>query len=511
MNSSTPQPTRISRGCSTARLSIVGIVLSGTLVCAAFGEPRATNVEVAGTGTICGDSTQPRSIELTEAVMESLQSQPQLIIAQQDAAASRSELTASIAPFLPSVQLGLGDERYVPSHSNSPVIVVGNTVLGGAQTKSAYGSLSLSWNIMSSGRDIAAYHGAKADVRAASSGLDSQLEDTLTGVLQADAELYEAEVAARGGAGALAGLKAILARADERFRNGHGTTVAIGQARAAALDSERTLNGACRTIADKSAALAQAAGIRIPVLQSLSVGEPLPMPILGPISETDLDASVESNPAVAAAKERVAAARAKLLEATRGFGPTLSLSVRRDYLGQDPQSFGEANHHIAPNDYRIGLAFEQPLFPLVSEAAQVGKARAQWRRAQASYDEARLDAQTKFRSALSARREARASYMAAQSSLAESARVLSLTQSLYKAGRTDLDSVEHAQMDRDKAATYVQTLESKRAFAEWAAVRVLQPAEFPNLLFGQLHLQVQAQRWRDGDQPAPSSDSNSSY
>jgi outer membrane protein TolC len=482
--------------------SIAAVLLGGALVCTALSGPKAATVEVAETGTICGDTTQPQSIELAEAVMDSLQSQPQLMIAQEDAAASRSDLTASVAPFLPNVQFGLTDEKYVPRNGNSPVVVVGNTVLGGAQTKSAYGSLSLSWNIMSSGRDIAAYHSAKAEVRAASSGLESQLEDTLTGVLQADADLYEAEVAARGEASALAGLKAILARADERFRNGHGTTVAIGQARAAVLDSERSLYGACRTMADKSAALAQAVGIRIPVQQSLIVGEPLPIPALKPMSEADLDASVESSPAVAAAKDKVEAARARFLEATRAFGPTISLSVRRDYLGEDPESFGEANHHIAPNDYRIGLGFQQPLFPLVSEAAQVGKTRAQWRRAQASYEEARLDAQTKYRSALSARREALASYAAAQSSLAESDRVLSLTQSLYEAGRTDLDSVQHAQMDRDKAANSVQTLASRRAFAEWAAARVIQPAEFPNLLFEQLHLQVEAQHWRDGDRPA---------
>jgi hypothetical protein len=80
-----------------------------------------------------------------------------------------------------------------------------------------------------------------------------------------------------------------------------------------------------------------------------------------------------------------------------------------------------------------------------------------------------------------------------------------------KAGRTDLDNVQHAQMDRDKAATYVQTLASKRTFAAWAAARAFQPAEFPNLLFEQLHLQVQAQRWRDGDRREPSPDSSSGY
>lgn len=68
-------------------------------------------------------------------------------------------------------------------------------------------------------------------------------------------------------------------------------------------------------------------------------------------------------------------------------------------------------------------------------------------------------------------------------------------------------AVKHAQMDRDKAETYIQTLTSKRAFAEWAAARVLQHAEFPNLLFGHLQVQVEAQRWRDSDRIAPSPDS----
>ena len=43
----------------------------------------------------------------------------------------------------------------MPANGGGPVIVVGSNVLGGPETRSGYGSLSMTWNIMSSGRDIA--------------------------------------------------------------------------------------------------------------------------------------------------------------------------------------------------------------------------------------------------------------------------------------------------------------------------------------------------------------------
>jgi outer membrane protein TolC len=225
----------------------------------------------------------------------------------------------------------------------------------------------------------------------------------------------------------------------------------------------------------------------------LLVETPVPMPTVDPGTRAPLDAAVESTPAVMAAKEKVAQAEAKLHQAQRAFGPSLSLSVRRDYLGQDADSFGAANRHIAPNDYRVGLSFQQPLFPLVSEAAAVSKARAELRKAQASYEQSRLDSGTRFRNALGAQREAQASYTAAKASFAESQRVLTLTESLYRAGRTDLDNVQHAQMDKDKADTDVRTLESRRAFAQWAAARSLRPGEFAQMIFRQLHLEPESQ------------------
>lgn len=222
--------------------------------------------------------------------------------------------------------------------------------------------------------------------------------------------------------------------------------------------------------------------------QRLAVDSVLPMPVLQSGGADDLEDRIEDDPEVVAAREEVAAAEAKVREAMRGFGPSVSLFARRDYLGQSLSSFGDANRHIAPFDYQYGISFQQPLGPFASETAQVGKAHAELRKAQAEYQKARLDVDARLRDALSARREAEASYTAARLSLVEAEQVLSLTQSLYHAGRTDLDNVERAEMDRDKAAADVKTFESKRAAAEWLAARTLEPRQFPALLLRQLHL-----------------------
>ena len=480
------------RGFGTVRAALV-VALSGV------------SLTPIAWAAVCTDSGVPQPVQLADAVSRSLSAQPQLIVAQQDVVESRSDVRAAVAPFLPTLTASVLDEKYVPANGGGPVIVVGNNILGGPETRSGYGSLNLSWNIMNSGRDVAGLHSAIAGVHAASFGLDSQLSDTLSGILQAYADLYEAEIDAAHAAAATEVLKEIHLRAEERFSNGNGTTVAIGQARTSELDAEQSLNKACRTVVEKSAALAEAVGIRIPAQQRLAAARPLPMPV--PVIEAgdldSLDEIVENTPAVAAAKAKVDAAAAKFQQAKRSFGPSITFTARKDYLGQSVDSYGAANHHIDPSDYRVDLGFQQPLFPVATEVAAVDKARAELRKAQAGYDQARLEAETKLRGALAAQQEAEASLRAARTSLGESQKVLTLTESLYHAGRTDLDNVQHAQMDRDKAEAETRSLVSKRASAEWAVAKVVQPTRFADALFGQLHLQVEARHWRNPDEAEP--------
>ena len=92
--------------------------------------------------------------------------------------------------------------------------------------------------------------------------------------------------------------------------------------------------------------------------------------------------------------------------------------------------------------------------------------------------------------------EALASYGAARSSLSEFQQILTLTRSHYGAGRTDLDIVQHAQMDIDKAQTDMDTLASKNRLASWEVQRTLRPQEFAHALFTALHMPITAEKWR---------------
>jgi hypothetical protein len=54
-------------------------------------------------------------------------------------------------------------------------------------------------------------------------------------------------------------------------------------------------------------------------------------------------------------------------------------------------------------------------------------------------------------------------------------------------------------MDRDKAEAETRTLALRRAAAEWAVTLAMRPGESPELLFGQLRIQVGAGDWRQAE------------
>ena len=437
----------------------------------------------------CGDDLPVQNIELSMLVTQALNQEPQLLIAQANALASQSDLQAAKGGFLPQISVAATEEKYVPSNGDTPVVVVGNTVLGGAQTNSAYGSLALQWNIWNNGRDAAALKGAHAEVQSAAFGIDQQLAETLLDVLNAYAELYEAEVISRGDAQAAEGLTAIQARAEKRYTQGYGTEVAVGQARVATLNAVQTLNHDCRDVDDKSAALAQAAGMEI---GSARLSVPGTLPTLDPPGEGHaMDQMVDESPAVAGAWQDVLAAESALRRAQDEYGPTVAFTAQRDYLGQSPDGLGYANKHVGSADYRVGLQISQPLFPFDSQSADIDKARAQLRKAQASYQQARIQVKMKLVSALAARREAQRSFAAAQTSLVDAEQVLALTEAQYDAGRTDLDTVEHARMDRDASQADLDRLNSQLVLTEWMVERTQSPKQFPVVVLRELHIDTQ--------------------
>jgi outer membrane protein TolC len=479
------------------------LTISLTFLLGSSAPVYAVAAEITASPPVCTTEQAVTAVSLADAIVKSLSDQPKLNLAKETLVESRADLSASSAAFLPAGQLLVEEARYAPSNGGAPVQVVGNNVLGGPKSDSAYGSLNMTWNLFSSGKDVAGYRGAKAAVRSTSAGLDSQLNETLTDVIQAYADLHEAQVTVDYQGRTVITLKDMAARAEERLKGGQGTTVAVGQARAAELDAERTFNQNCRKVYDKSQALAQSFGHELMPGHVIKALGPLPVADRSSLAESELDAIVESDPAVVAAKEQITAMEDKLKQARAQFGPTLSLTAGRDYLGQSPAGFGEANRRIGPDSYRIGIAFAQPLFPFVSESAALSKGRAELRKAQANYLQARLDSETRMQGAFNAAREALASYAAAKSSLSESQEVLTLTRSQYAAGRTGLDSVQRAQMDIDKAQTAVDTLASQNLLAGWELQRALQPREFAGALLSVLRIPIAAEQWRSGNSGPP--------
>jgi outer membrane protein TolC len=455
----------------------------------------ATSGDLAASPLICAADQATTALPLAEAVVKSLSDEPKLIIAKENWTESRADLSASTAAFLPAGQLLVDAERYAPS-TNIPVQVVGSNVIGGPRSDSVYGALNVSWNLFSSGKDLAGRHGAKAAVRSTSAGLDSQLNDTLSDILQAYADLHDAQLTVEYQSRTVAALKVIAMQADERFRGGQGTTVARGQARAEALNAERTFYRDCRDVYDKAEAMAESFGHQLLPGHLIKVLEPLPASDKSALAESDLDALIELDPAVVAAKEQITVSEEKRKQTQAAFGPTLSLSARRDYLGESPDGVGEAGRHIGPNSYRVDVSLQQPIFPFLAEHGAVTKASAEVRKAQATYLRARLDAEKRLQGALNVAREALASYSAAKSSLSESREVLSLTRSQYQAGRAKLDDVQHAEMDVDRAQTDVDNLGSRNLLAGWQLQRALQPQEFVHTLFAILGIPMAADQWR---------------
>jgi outer membrane protein TolC len=440
----------------------------------------------------CASNEPPKTVEFRDVLVAALDQQPQLLIARAEVDKARANLTAALTPFLPALTASFVDERFVPSGAIAPVTVVGNEVIGGTQTYSGYGSIGLNWNLFSSGKDVAGYRGAKAGSRSSRAALESQLDDTFTGLLQAYGDLFDAQRSVLEQRRTSALLREMQTRAEERLAHGDGTTIAVEQASNKASESERSLFQACHAVATKSSALAKQAGMQLPPGFLLTVGAPLPALDADRAghSPDGTDAVLDHDPSVIAARENVTVAEAKLRQAKAAYGPTISLFGRRDYLGQDPSGLSAANHNIAPESYRIGIQVQQPILPLTSESSAVSSARAELREAQAKYSQAIRDAESRGQESWATLQETAAAALQARTVLESSQHLLALTESLYKAGRTDLDDLQSARINVEKQQSLLERTASDLLVANWAWYRAQRPSEFASTIAGQLHVDL---------------------
>jgi outer membrane protein TolC len=164
------------------------------------------------------------------------------------------------------------------------------------------------------------------------------------------------------------------------------------------------------------------------------------------------------------------------------------MTGRYDWLGQDPSNVETALNSTTANSYRFGVVLQQPLGPFTAEYAAVESAHADLQKADALYQQALIDAETKLRTVLNAKTQTELSAKSSQLQTAQTRLTFQQTSQLFKDGYADLDAVSQAQISLSKEQEATDELLSDAKLAAWNAYLVLRPDEFSALLLGMNHV-----------------------
>ncbi len=430
-----------------------------------------------------GLSAEP--IALSKSLQIASQGQPQYLMAIQDQEKAKAGVLKAWSAFLPSAAATVENDRYKPANGGTPAIVVGNSIVGGnGQGYTSYGAVSVNLNLYNGGRDVAGYRGSKALERASEATLDATFADTLQAVIVAYGDLYKAQLALDETGRVLKSLKIIQGTATERYRDGHGTTIAIGKARNDVLDAERQLYQACHTLRDRSDALVKSMGADVSPGKVLVASGNVPSADTELADAATMDAVVMADPAVIAARQQVDAAYAKVDQARGAFLPVVSAFAKKDFLGQSLSGFGSANGALGYQSYRVGVSVQQPLGPFTTEYAELETAKADALRQEAALQQVIVDTRNRLHAAFNALLEAKDAVRAAKGSVEESRKLLALTESLYKAGRAAIDSVEQSRIDVRKSERLLEEQTAELRVAGWRLSKSMDAHSFADRVFG---------------------------
>lgn len=437
--------------------------------------PKTANSE----NPSCQSGTTFKPLSLAEAVVVAMSEQPQVLIAQLELKKANTQVLTAVTPFLPSASVSMQGERFVTQNPTAQPTSVGSTVVGGQQDHySSYASLNANWNLFNGGKDLAGYRSAEAGVQASENDLVRQTNETLSTVLIAYNDLFKAQMALLHKAETTKLLRGVLQRTEKRYEEGVDNQIALSQEKVTFAKNEQGMFQVCQTLFDKSAVLARSLGLRLPAGHVFRLDAPIPVVEQMNLNDDDLELIVQDDPGVKAAKERVAMAQHKLDQTHASFYPTVAMTGRYDWLGQDPNSVDAAVSSTSANSYRFGVVLQQPLGPFTSEYAAVESAHADLLKSDALYQQALIDAETKLRTVLNARIQTDLSAKSSQLQAAQTRLTFQQTSQLFKDGYADLDAVSQAQISLSKEQEAADELLSDAKLAAWNAYLVLRPDEF---------------------------------
>lgn len=447
--------------------------------------PKAATGEDAS----CRSGTIFKPLSLAEAVVVAMAEHPQVLIAQLELKKANTQVLSAVTPFLPSASVSMQGERFVTQNPAAQSTSVGSSLVGGQRSQySSYASLNANWNLFNGGKDLAGYRSAKAGVQASAYDLARQTNETLSAVLIAYNDLFKAQTALLHQAETTKLLRGVLQRTEKRYEEGVDNQIALSQEKVTFAKNEQDIFQVCQALFDKSAVLARSLGLRLPAGHIFRLDTPIPDVEQMNLEDDDLEAIVQDDPGVKAAKERVTMAQHKLDQTRASFYPTVAMTGRYDWLGQNPDSIDAAFGSTSPNSYRFGVVLQQPLGPFTSEYAAVESAHADLLKADALYQQALIDAETKLRTVLNAKTQTELSAKSSQLQTAQTRLTFQQTNQLFKDGYADLDAVSHAQISLSKEQEATDELLSDAKLAAWSAYLVLRPDEFAAELLGINHV-----------------------
>jgi outer membrane protein TolC len=467
----------------------VCVVWAGVSVPVFSADDQLLKAEV-GEEASCRSGTTFKPLSLAEAVVVATSDHPQVLIAQLELKKANNQVLAAVTPFLPSASVSMQGERFVTQNPAAQATSVGSTVVGGQRSQySSYASLNANWNLFNGGKDLAGYRSAKAGVQASEHDLVRQTNETLSTVLIAYNDLFKAQTALLHQTEMNKLLRGVLQRTEKRYEEGVDNQIALSRQRVTFAKSEQDIFQVCQTLFDKSAVLARSLGLRLPAGHVFRLDAQIPYVERMNLEDDDLEAIIQDDPGVKAAKERVAMAQHKLEQTRAGFYPTVAMTGRYDWLGQDPSNVETALNSTTANSYRFGVVLQQPLGPFTSEYAAVESAHADLLKADALYQQALIDAETKLRIVLNAKTQTELSAKSSQLQTAQTRLTFQQTSQLFKDGYADLDAVSQAQISLSKEQEAADELLSDAKLAAWNAYLVLRPDEFAAMLLGMNHVE----------------------
>ncbi len=395
-----------------------------------------------------------RTISLDEAIDLALRASPSMVQARGNVSSAAGERLSAYGAFLPTVTASSGFAQSSATRWDPNT----NRFVQGTQNTNYSAGLSASLDLFTGFRRWSEVRSSDAALRAAEADETAQRY----GVIAATKRGFYDAVAARD---LVAVAEARLRRAEEqakfvgqKLQLGLATRsdslrarLEVGNARLEVIRSRQTYRNA-------KAGLARQVGSDIPVAPAPAEVLARPVP---PVDSTALrDWVRERAPGVASAAARFRAAETSLSAAKGSYWPSLSASYSTTWNG--PEFFLSDNAQFG-NSWVLRVNFSYPLFNGFSREANVARARANRRVAEAQLHDARRAADAGLTETLGALATAQESAAIAEDAVAAAEEDLRVQQERYRLGVSTLLEVltsqaalAQAQTDRVQAQLEVQ-------------------------------------------------------